>query len=95
MALSREQAPILALTRLYDAFPDHPDWTKWYSTVALHSQYLKAVARYTEPYGVVPASVYTAEEYRSVAETRRESFRSQVLNGIPRGEGHYLRLFPV
>ena len=26
---------------------------------------------------------------------RRESFRNQVLNGIPLGEGHYLRLFPV
>jgi hypothetical protein len=68
---------------------------KWYSAVALYSQYQKAVARYTEPYGVMPASIYTVDEYRSVPETRRESFRNQVLNGIPLGEGHYLRLFPV
>jgi len=91
----REQAPILALTRLCDAFPNHPEWMKWYSAVALYSQYQKAVARYTEPYGVMPASIYTVDEYRSVPETRRESFRNQVLNGIPLGEGHYLRLFPV
>ena len=33
----REQAPILALTRLCDAFPNHPDWMKWYSAVALYA----------------------------------------------------------
>jgi len=91
----REQAPMLALTRLCDAFPNHPDWMKWYSAVALYSQYLKAVARYTEPYGVMPASIYRADEYQSVPEGRRESFRKQVLNGIPLGAEHYLRLFPV
>jgi hypothetical protein len=91
----REQAPILALTRLCDAFPNHPDWMKWYSAVALYSQYLKAAAKYTEPYGVMPASIYQADEYRSVPELRRESFRNQVVNGVPLGQGHYLRLFPV
>jgi len=91
----REQAPILALSRLCDAFPDHPDWMKWYSAVVLYSRYLKAVARYTEPYGVMPASIYQADEYLSVPEGRQDSFRKQVLNGIPLGKGHYLRLFPV
>jgi len=91
----REQAPILALTRLCDAFPNHPDWMKWYSAVALYSQYLKSVAKHTEPYGVLPASIYQADEYRSVPEGRRESFRRQILNGIPLGQRYYLRLFPV
>jgi hypothetical protein len=91
----REQAPILALTRLCDEFPNHPDWMKWYSAVALYSEYLKTVAKYTEPYGVMPASIYQADEYQSVPESRRESFRNQVLNGVPLGQGHYLRLFPV
>lgn len=91
----REQGPILALTRLCDAFPDHPDWMNWYSAVALYSQYLKESAKYTEPYGITPASIYEADEYKTVPESRRESFRKQVLNGIPLGKGHYLRLFPV
>jgi hypothetical protein len=91
----REQGPILALTRLCEAFPDHPDWMKWYSGVALYSEYLKAVAKYTGPYGVMPASIYQADEYESVPESRRESFRKQVLKGVPLGQGHYLRLFPV
>jgi hypothetical protein len=63
--------------------------------VTLHSQYLKAAAKYTEPYGMMAASIYQADEYRTVPESRRESFRNQVLNGISLGQGHYLRLFPV
>jgi hypothetical protein len=91
----REQAPIIALTQLCDAFPNHADWMKWYSAVVLHSEYLKTMAKYTEPYGVLPASIYQDDEYQYAPETRRESFRKQVLNGIPLGDGHYLRLLPV
>ena len=91
----REQAPIEALTQLCEAFPDHPDWMKWYSAVTLYSEYLKKIAKYTDPYGVIPSSIYTDKEYLQVPESRQESFRRQVLNGIPLGKGHYLRLFPV
>jgi len=92
---SREHAPIMALTELCEAFPNHPDWMRWYSAVALHAQYLKAAAEYTEPYAMLAASIYKDDEYREVPETRRESFRKQVLSGFPLGEGYYLRLFPV
>jgi hypothetical protein len=91
----REQGPTLALTALCDAFPDHQDWMKWYSTVTLYSEYLKTIAKYTAPYNVMPASVYTDTEYVYVPESRRESFRKQVLTGVPLGKGHYLRIFPV
>lgn len=91
----REQAPTMALTQLCDAFPNHQDWIKWYSTVTLYSEYLKTISKYTAPYNVMPASVYTDTEYQDVPESRRESFRKQVLTGVPLGKGHYLRLFPV
>ena len=91
----REQELILALTALANELPNHPDWMKWYSAVALHSQYLKTIAEYTEPYTVLPASIYTGDDYLQVPANRREAFRQQVLNGIPLGAGHYLRLFPV
>ncbi len=91
----RDQAPIMALAALCRALPDHPDWMKWYSTVALYSKYLKATAEYTKPYDILPASVYTDKEYLLAPESRRESFRNQVLSGIPLGSGHYLRIFPV
>jgi Glycosyl hydrolase family 9/Cellulase N-terminal ig-like domain len=91
----RQQAHILALTELCQAFPEHPDWMKWYSAVTWYDEYLKTVSVYTAPYHVMPASIYNDSEYLKVPESRRESFRNQVLNGIPLGKGNYLRLFPV
>ncbi len=91
----REQAPTLALSSLCDAFPDHADWMKWYSSVTLYSEYLKNISKYSAPYNVMPASVYVDTEYRHVPESRSESFRKQVVKGIPLGKGHYLRIFPV
>ena len=91
----REQGPVMALAELCNAFPSHAEWMKWYSAVALYSEYLKSIAKYTEPYGVLPASIYQDDEYQYAPESRRESFRRQVLNGIPLGAGHYLRLLPV
>ena len=100
-----EQEPALAMRALCEAFPNHPDWMKWYSSVVLHSEYLKGIAKYTEPYGVMPASIYKDDEYLQVPESGRqlfrvpengrELFRNQVLNGIPLGAGHYLRRFAV
>ncbi|HZY39682.1 MAG TPA: glycoside hydrolase family 9 protein [Mucilaginibacter sp.] len=91
----REQAPTMALTALCDAFPDNPDWMRWYSSVTLYAEYLKTLAKYTAPYNIMPASVYVDTEYRHVPESRKESFQKQVLNGVPLGKGHYLRIFPV
>jgi hypothetical protein len=91
----REQGHVLALALLCESFPDHSDWMKWYSTIALYSRYLETITKYTEPYHVFPASVYSDQEYKDVPESRKESFRNQVLNGIPLGKGYYLRLFPV
>jgi hypothetical protein len=91
----REQAPTMALTALCDEFPNNPDWMKWYSTVTLYSEYLKNLSKYSAPYNLMPSSVYIDTEYRHVPESRSESFRKQVVNGIPLGKGHYLRIFPV
>jgi len=91
----REQAPTMALTALCDAFPGNPDWIHWYASVTLYSEYLKTLSKYSAPYNMVPASVYVDTEYMNVPESRKASFRKQVLTGVPLGKGHYLRLFPV
>lgn len=91
----RDEAPTLALTALCRTFPSAPDWMKWYTSVTLYSEYLKKVAAYTAPFTVLPGGVYVDTEYRHVPESRMESFRQQVLTGMPLGKGHYLRLFPV
>jgi hypothetical protein len=84
-----EQAPIVALAGLCDAFPEHPDWMRWYAAVTLHSEYLKRIAAFTEPYAMLPASVYRLDE------SDDPRFREQVRQGIRMDDDHYLRRFPV
>jgi hypothetical protein len=84
-----EQAPIVAMAELCAAFPDHQEWMQWYSVVALHSEYLKRIAQFTEPFGMLPASVY------SLDESKDPRFLDQVRQGIKLDEKHYLRIFPV
>ena len=86
---------MVALARLCDVFPDHPDWIRWYTAVALYSEYLKTAAQFTAPYGMLPASVYREEEYRDAPERQRESRRRQIMNGIEVAKGYRLKLFPV
>jgi hypothetical protein len=96
-----DQAPIVALAQLATAFPDHPDWMRWYATVARYAEYLKAGARTTAPYRVLPAYVYRDTDHlRMTADLARyqatpEAYRAQVLEGLPLGDGWYLRAFPV
>jgi hypothetical protein len=90
-----DQAPIVAMARLCQAFPGR------YSVVALYSEYQKTAARSTAPYGVLPAYVYKDDEYLQVPDpggmyqATREAFRQQVLGGMPMGDGYYLKAFPV
>jgi hypothetical protein len=96
-----DQAPIVALSRLVTALPDHPDWMSWYAVVALYADYQKQAARTTQPYGVLPAYVYRDTDHLQVPEqgalhmATRDAFREQVLQGMPMGDGWYLRAFPV
>jgi hypothetical protein len=95
-----DQAPVLAMSMLCRSFPNHSDWMTWYSTVALHAEYQKRAASTTEPYRVLPAYVYRDDEWQKIAEgdrygSSRESYRRQVLEGLPMGGGYYLRAFPV
>jgi len=101
----QEQEPIIALTRLCEAFPDHDQWMKWYSAVVLHSQYyLKPAAAVDEPYAVLPAAVYRESEARLIPESKnwtplraadRDAYLEEVRRGIPLGGEYYLRRFPV
>jgi hypothetical protein len=97
-----DQAPVVALAQLTEALPDHPDWMKWYSTVALHAEYQKRTAATTAPYGVLPAYVYRlGDEAKEVPDSgalhrgTREAYRAQVSAGMPMGDGWFLRAFPV
>ncbi|HEX2189857.1 MAG TPA: glycoside hydrolase family 9 protein, partial [Longimicrobiaceae bacterium] len=96
-----DQAPVVALAQLVETLPDHPDWMKWYSTAALYAEYQKRTAATTAPYGVLPAYVYRLGDEKEVPDSgalhmaTREAYRAQVLEGMPMGDGWYLRAFPV
>jgi hypothetical protein len=103
--VGQEQEPIVALSKLCEAFPDHADWMKWYSAVVLHSQYyLKPASAFDLPYGVLPAGVYRESEARLIPEAKnwtplraadRDAYIEQVHRGIRLGDDSYLRRFPV
>ena len=98
---ANDQAPVVALAKLVEMLPHHPDWMTWYATVARYAEFKKASARSTAPWEVLPAYVYRDSEYLSVPEqggryqATREAFRAQVLSGLAMGDGWYLRAFPV
>ena len=83
------QGPTVALAALCEAFPDHPNRTRWRSAVVLHSEYLRKLAEFTAPYGMLPASIYRLDECDTAW------YRDQVKQGLRLAEGVYLRRFPV
>jgi hypothetical protein len=103
--VGEEQAPIVALARLCEAFPEHADWMQWYSAIVLHSHYyLERAAQVNEPYGVLPAAVYRESDGAMAAGQQgwtplraadRDAYVAEVRQGVPLGGEYYLRRFPV
>ncbi len=96
-----DQAGIVALTQLIEAFPRHADQKSWRSTVALYLDYQKKTAATTAPYNVLPAYVYRLGDEKEVPDSgalhgaTRAAYRAQVEAGMPMGGEWYLRNFPV
>lgn len=96
-----DQAPIVALARLCEAFPDHPDWMRWYAAVARYAEYQKRTAETTYPYGFLPAYVYHERDTVQVPDSgglhqaTRAAYLAQVRRGMALGDGYFLKAFPV
>lgn len=96
-----DQSPVVALSQLINALPDHADWMTWYATVARYAEYQKRSASTTAPYTVLPAYVYRPVDSVQVPdsggrymESQRE-YAEQARAGLAMGNGWYLRTFPV
>lgn len=103
---SHEHEPILALTKLCELFPQHQNWILWYHAVLLHSEYMKQICTFTEPYQMSPASIYHENEaiddpdlflkqQPHADQQMFDDYRAQVRHGIALGQGYYLRRLPV
>lgn len=97
-----DQAPIVALVQLLDAFPNHEASARWREGVQLYLDFQKRGAAETSPWQVLPAYVYrTADAAKEVADSgalhgaTRAAYVEQVKAGIPLGDDWYLRAFPV
>jgi Glycosyl hydrolase family 9 len=96
-----DQAPIVALTALAAALPDHPDRATWAAAVARWTDYATRAAETTAPWRVLPAYVYRLRDTLEVPDSgglhlaTRASYAAQVRAGMPLGDGWYLRAFPV
>jgi hypothetical protein len=97
-----DQAPVVALVQLLEAFPKHVERASWESTVRLYVEYQKKAASTTAPYSVLPAYVYRlGDEVKEVPDSgalhmaTRESYRQQVQAGMAMGDGWFLRALPV
>lgn len=98
--------PDIALRELCETFPDDPDYIKWYHAAVLSSQYYDALMQFTDPYGMVPAGVYRADEaekYPAEAlashpqsdELMVPEYRPTVEHGFQIAKDTYVRAYPV
>jgi Glycosyl hydrolase family 9/Cellulase N-terminal ig-like domain len=103
--IGQEEQPVVALAHLCQAFPDNPNWMKWYSAIVLHSKYYQqAAAKIDDPYDVLPAAVYKESEVNLLPQSKewtplraadRDAYLEEVHHGYPLGGEYYLRRFPV
>lgn len=84
-----DQAAVTVLADLCQTFPSENQWMNWYSAVALYAEYMKAISRYTDPYGMIPSGVYDLEE------NKEPWYQDQVRNGIPLSNRYFLKMFPT
>ncbi|HIS30834.1 MAG TPA: glycoside hydrolase family 9 protein [Candidatus Limivivens intestinipullorum] len=103
---SREHLYMQALTALCRTQPAHPARSSWEHAMSLYAGYLKQIASYAQPYGMLPAGIHKMDEYKneplfalmhleSPFQEESPNYERQLKQGIPLGEGHCLRQFPI
>lgn len=97
--MSFEEAPLLALGALCDAFPRHGDWMNWYGAALLHSEFfLGRGAAASEPYRHLPNSVWRKSDIEALARYPGWDLAGawrQFNDGTPLGGDFRLRVFPI
>ena len=95
-----------ALEALCRTQPDSDDRPDWEAGMRLHASYLKDMYSFAAPFGMMPAGLHRMDEYldretftlmhlESPYEKERDNYLEQLKNGIPAGDSHCIRMFPV
>jgi len=99
--LSQDQRHICALNQLYSMASDHPLATQWHQAIELYAEYIHAVSKFSQPYGMLPAGIYSLkpdeiDRYKEPTfGCSLEEAQEQIKNGVRLSDDYYLRLFPV
>lgn len=91
------EAPMLALRTLCQAFPNEADWIKWYSSAAIYSDYfMKRGSEIAAPFNLVPNAVYRkADMLAHRREYNRKYNMIQYNDGTQLNENFAIRTFPI
>lgn len=103
---SREHVFAQALTAVCGAVREHPDRDGWLEAMALHGAYYKKLMAYTQPYGMIPAGIYSMEELedeetfrllhpRLDFEVEKLNYLEQLKSAYRLNETYCVRRFPV
>jgi len=90
---AHEQAPVMGLALLCELASGHPKYPEWKKGLTLYAEYIKSIAGYCAPYGLLPSAIYKLDAPK-VPDTL-EDYNEQVRNGIRLSDKFYLRRFPV
>lgn len=91
------EAPMLALRSLCQAFPDNQDWIKWYSAAVIYSDFfLKRGSEISAPYYLLPTAVFRKSDILAIPnENRRKFSLIQFTDGTALNNEYTLRTFPI
>ncbi len=91
------EAPMLALRTLCQAFPEESDWMNWYSAAVIYGDYfMKRGSEIAAPFHLIPNAVYRKAD---MLATRREYNKKynliQYNDGTQLNENYAIRTFPI
>lgn len=91
------EAPMLALRTLCQAFPEDADWINWYSAAAIYGDYfMKRGSEIAAPFDLVPNAVYRkADMLAHRNEYNRKYNMIQYNDGTQLNENYAVRTFPI
>lgn len=103
---AREHIFAQALTRVCEVLDGHEKLPDWRAAAVRYASYLKALSKYTQPYGMLPAGIYSRAELedeetfhllhpRLDFETEKKNYRRQLENGVQLDDTYCIRRFPV
>lgn len=92
-----EEAPLIALGQLCQAYPESEKWIEWYSAAVLYSEFfMKRGSLIAAPFYLLPNSVWNYQEILAEKDEQvRKDLIRQFNDGTHLNDEYVLRTFPI